>query len=271
MTKMFSVGDYKYQVAEVKLEDLPPNGDLEGPEPSRELLSSVASVGIVYPIIVLRWEDELHVIDGRRRIKAARACNMDTIVANIFTDIREDDQAAWAIILNEQRSVNPVTEYQYYKALMAKANWEEVISQYQINKAHMDRIMSLDNLASIDFISSYEDGKIAESTLFEIAKLGEPRQKYLLGILDTKGKLTAKDVKQARTARTNAVLEASSEHFKDMNMREQVSKAPAMLYATLSTTDIEHADVQLFADFHQAWQYKLEHGNGTKMYQLIEV
>lgn len=71
---------------EVRLADLPPDQDLLGPAPDAALASSVRRLGVLQPILVARGADgTLRVVEGRRRIKAARAAGHATVPAIVAT------------------------------------------------------------------------------------------------------------------------------------------------------------------------------------------
>ena len=184
-------------IVQIKLSDLP--NDLEAPEPSREFLASIKEVGIIYPIIICEQKSRNVIIDGRRRIAAARILEFDTIPAMVVKGFSPEDRAIWALILNEQRSANVITEYRYYSELIKKKDWETLKSDYGFNKNHITKVLTLGKIEELEtFISAYEQGLVAESTLFEIAKLDSNRQKYVTELLEAEGKLSLSDVREAK-------------------------------------------------------------------------
>lgn len=265
----FDVGTYKYISTAVQLDELPANEDIIGPEPTREFVQTVAEIGIIYPIVLTRYEGNLYLIDGGRRIKAARLCMHEMINANIFEEVNPTDRAAWALILNEQRSDNPVAEFLYYNKLHEQGNYEEISKGYGMNKAHFEKVMSLNKLVHPqEFIEAYQRGKISESTLFGLAKLGGARQDYLLGVLSSTGKVSASDLTEAKQARQRAVLEASAQRLNMQMPQENTTPEPGPMFLVMDPSDLVTHSV--FTDFHQAYQAKLENP-GFKLYRLVEV
>ena len=193
--------DIKPRYTVMNAEDLDRLGPFEGPEPDPGFLSSIQAFGIIYPVLVSRNtnNDRLTVVDGRRRIKAALKLGLMAVPVAVYDDLSTDDSAAWSLILNEQRSKNVISELLYYNQLAESDNWEQLQKEYGFNKAHIEKILRLNNIEELDtFISAFECGKITESGLFELSKLGHERQTYALNVLQTKGKLTSKDISEAK-------------------------------------------------------------------------
>lgn len=260
---------YKYTFHEVELADLPANEDILGPEPDREFLMTVQNYGIIYPIILTVYEGQTYLIDGGRRIKAARYFEYNTITAQIYSEVSPFDQAAWSVLLNQQRSVNPIMEYHYLSQLREE-DWPKFIEATRINKAHIKKIMSLDNLdpdVRSTFFEGYSDGKIAEGTLFDVAKQSQPRQVYLKTVMDAKGNLTGTDVREAKQAGTQAILAANEHLFDEVEQPTDVTTTEYMFVAIQKMGD--HAISGPFYDFHSAHEWAL--ANGAKLYRLVEV
>ena len=187
------------EIQQIELSKLPPNDQLEGPEPSNDLCLSIKTYGIIYPIILSKNGRKLTLVDGRRRIKAARILEYETISAIVYTGLSLDDTATWALILNEQRSTNVITEYLYYTQLMQDKEWSTLRVDYGFNKQHVQKILSLSKIDDFETLSlGYQKGLLSENTLFEVAKLDKERQKYISDVLVNKGKLTMSDVKEAK-------------------------------------------------------------------------
>ena len=260
MSDALTVGGYEYTFVEMNVLELPPNEELLGPEPDRELLQSIDTIGIIYPLVATLYRKKFHLIDGRRRIKAARELGIETLTCMLFQGVSPVDRAVWSIVLNEKRSINSVTEYLYYKRLMEEDNWEEITKLNGLNKSHFKKVMSLENLKHPEFVEAFQEGTVAESTLFDIAKLGKKRQDYLLEVLNDKGKVAASDVKQAKTARANAVLASKPEM---PNMPEAIEIDNRPIFMVLDSID------GLPREYHEALQSKLE--SGGKLYRLVEV
>lgn len=265
----FQVGEHTYTIEKYKLDDLLPNEFILGPDPDKNMLATIRDYGIIYPIVLTNYEGKLVLIDGGRRIKAARILEIPEIVAQVFENVPPFDRAAWSLILNQQRSLNPIAEYHYLSQLREE-DVPRFLQVVRADHAHITKVMTLDNIQPElrqDFIKQHEDGKIAEGTLFHIAKLSEPRQAYLKTVLDEKGKLTSKDVKQAKRASTQAVLAANEQAFESVDV-EQPTEKHEYIFTLFSN---EHGIEGAWFDFQEAHQAKLEKGNSWKVYRLVEV
>jgi ParB/RepB/Spo0J family partition protein len=236
-----------YSVQDVRLEILT---DLEGPEPDREFLKSVQDFGVIYPIVLCQNAEGMTIIDGRRRIKAALRLGHDTIKAITYTGLSPDDKAAWTLILNEQRSNNIISEYRYYSQLLETKDWDTLREEYGFNKSHVQKILTLGKIKELSkFTAAYEEGSIAETTLFAIAKLPEERQDYLEDVYDHEGKVTMTNVKEAKQLR-KAEAVASMPKL-DVTIPEK--KTCIYEYAVYQGVG---ASAELFRDFKEAYEYK---------------
>ena len=252
------------EIETVELTALPENKLLEGPEPTDELMATIEKYGIIYPVILSKQRKKYHIVDGRRRIKAARKLGWETIQAIVYTNVSVEDKAAWALILNEQRSSNVITEYRYYAELIAEDNWEEVRKQCGLNQQHVQKILSLSNINQLDeLIPAYEQGKVAESTLFEIAKLGDERQEYVVGVLEAKGKLSLSDVKEAKKVSKLQAI-ASMPRFEKM---EQVKVKEENPYAF--AVQVNGSEAVLCLTIEEA--YELKDLSDKRIFRLFEV
>lgn len=263
--------NYKYKSRKMALDKLPPNDIIVGPEPDTEFIETINDYGVIYPVIMSDWHDTLHLIDGGRRIKACRileeeGAKIGNLSVRIYEDINPFDQATWSVILNSQRSINPIAEYLYLSNLRDTEDWDKFIAATRMNPAHAKKIMSLDSLyENSPFLEAYSDGKIAMGTLFEIAKLGEPRQKYLETILVEKDKVTARDVRESKKASTEAVL--ATLDFEDMPEPEETYPP---YYIIFNPKECTSADT-IFKDYYEAHEKAVKMNNGSKVYQLVEM
>ena len=255
----------------MSLDKLPLNDNIVGPEPEDEFIDTINDFGVIYPIIMTEWDNTLFLIDGGRRIKACRILEkwgtpVGNLSVRIYEDISPFDQATWAVILNSQRSINIIAEYIYLCKLRDTDNWDKFIEATKMNPAHVKKVMSLDNLyKDSPFLEAHQGGKIAEGTLFEIAKLGEPRQKYLETILVEKDKVTARDVKESKQASTEAVL--ATLDFENMPEPEQVYP---VYYIVFSPTECVITDI-IFDDYYSAHEEAVKTNGKSKVYQLVEM
>lgn len=250
----------------------------------------IAAAGlIIQPIITTLYKSKVYLQDGAKRILGSRILadlttgeatelgytitpsDFKRISAKEFQDVSPDDAKAWALILNEQRSDNVIAAWLRMKKLQEAGDWDGVAEMHFLNKSRFARLETLNNLDKPDeFIEAFEDGNLALSTLFGVAKMGKPRQAYLLTVLEDKGKLTGSDLKEAKQAKATAVLSAMPEISmllpKEGEGYEPVPVEKAEeLFAVINNGNI----VGPFTGFHPAHQERLE--NGGELYRLIKV
>lgn len=121
----------RWRARELALSELPPDAELVGPDPERSLVESISALGILEPIKVDLTDGGTtlwRVIDGVRRIKAARRAGLETIPALI----RVRDITNWhdlhtvppvlSLTLNSQRSANPAAELAAIERLMEQSS-----------------------------------------------------------------------------------------------------------------------------------------------------
>jgi len=240
---------------------------LEGPEPTSELIKSIQDFSMIYPIIISIDQDGKQVVvDGRRRIKACRILKLDTIKVIYYEGLEYDDEAAWALILNNQRSDNPVTEYKYYSQLAQTQDWDEIRKQYGFNKNHVQKILSLGKIKELDtFKEAYEKGLVAATTLFEVAKLGEERQDYIEKVLETKGKLALSDVKEAKRIKQKEAISVMPQLTPVAEMPKQETEIFCFAIAK-SGEDV----AKLYTNGEEAYKAMAEIA-GSRLFKVFEI
>ena len=109
-------------VIEVSLNDIDvnraqPRQDFDE-ESLKELAQSIASVGVIQPIVLKRNGDRYSIVVGERRFRASRLAGRTTIPA-IIRDMDEEERIKAALIENLQREdLNPVETALGIKSLM---------------------------------------------------------------------------------------------------------------------------------------------------------
>jgi ParB/RepB/Spo0J family partition protein len=180
---------------------------LPGPAPDHSFIASVQRFGVLQPVALIRalrnegGPQGYIVAAGRRRIKAARAAELETIPAIVFP-------RGWAmadvlaIVENEQRSNNPASDVRAIMELARQgASHDEICAATGLPKGTLKKRMKLVGLHS-ELFRAFEQGQISTSVAEAAARLGEDRQATLYEVLRTTGKLRLKDVKGVLTAQT---------------------------------------------------------------------
>ncbi len=109
------IPDEHYEIKDtvVSVGDLPSNSRLISPPPDRALVNDIRDHGIMYPIVVQMDADGrvIDVVDGRRRVKAARELGFEELPALYAVGAPRSWLVGRAVNLNAKRSPNPLSEY----------------------------------------------------------------------------------------------------------------------------------------------------------------
>jgi len=178
--------------------------------PSRQLVASVRRYGVVTPVILVDTGDGQgrQLVDGRRRVLAAKEAGLTHVEAVIYSFDREDARGFPAelltLTLNELRRPNPVAEAEAIRRLLDRgAPLRDICRATGMSPARVKQRMRLLNLAA-PLAQALSQGEIAISVAEAAAKLGSTEQRALADRLAERGKLTLEDVAEARSARRKA-------------------------------------------------------------------
>jgi len=178
--------------------------------PSRQLVASVRRYGVVTPVILVDTGDgqSKQLVDGRRRVLAAKEAGITHVEAVIYSFDREDARGFPAelltLTLNELRRPNPVAEAEAIRRLLDRgAPLRDICRATGMSPARVKQRMRLLNLAA-PLAQALSQGEITVGTAEAAAKLGPTEQRALADRLAERGKLTLEDVAEARSARRKA-------------------------------------------------------------------
>jgi len=178
--------------------------------PSRQLVASVRRYGVVTPVILVDTGDGQgrQLVDGRRRVLAAKEAGLTHVEAVTYSFNREDARTFPAelltLTLNELRRPNPVAEAEAIRRLLDRgAPLRDICRATGMSPARVKQRMRLLNLAA-PLAQALSQGEIAISVAEAAAKLGSTEQRALADRLAERGKLTLEDVAEARSARRKA-------------------------------------------------------------------
>jgi ParB/RepB/Spo0J family partition protein len=178
-----------------------------GPRPERGLLESVRQLGILTPILLLDSPGEFYiVIDGNRRIAAAREVGLTSLPARVGTGGKGSLSFALSLISNEQRSSNPVAEYDSIRALVGswEMNESEIAKALGIPVARVRKRMKLSDLTPY-WLEKFRSGKLATSLAESVAKLPQVDQEWLFGEVEAAGKRMTHDlIREVKSARRDS-------------------------------------------------------------------
>lgn len=179
--------------------------------PPSWLVDDVKSNGVIEPIVVAdHGDDGYEVIDGARRLGAAKACKHESIKATVYdAEDVEHVRAAWRAALNEKRARNEVANFEAVVKLVSYGYSREAVSNATgLGMLVIDQIGQIASL-HCDIIAAIKAGRIKYSTARLINSLrsrGAQTGPVVAWLAQNTGKLTAKVVKELMPAEEQAEL-----------------------------------------------------------------
>ena len=124
-------------------------------ESLRQLAESIATAGILQPILVVRRGDRFRIVAGERRFRAARLAGL-TEVPVIVRDLTEEQQMEIALIENLQREdLNPIEESEAIKNLMDQCGYTQEQAARRLGRSRPAVANSLRLLSLPEVIRRY--------------------------------------------------------------------------------------------------------------------
>lgn len=198
------------KLTQIPLTAFPAN--LPGPRPGREFRRAVARYGVVIPVVleedangqVTHRNATFTLLDGNRRVMAAREAGFETIPARVFG--RTTIGSHLTLALNGLRTANPVTEYEAIRELTLEGHSESDITRLTGFPASRLRArMQLGRLEPALF-DALRRQAITQGIAEGAARLPVALQSELAVTLEATGKLTAKDLRAVRQASLDAAV-----------------------------------------------------------------
>ncbi len=207
---------------------------------------------VIYDIILTEIGEVTYLKDGEKRVKAcawlcslskdefaelgvisdAKQADFRNIPTKVFKDVDPHNTIAWTIILNEQRSDNPIAAFREMMKLEESGNWDKISDLYKLNKQRYAKLRTLKDLENPEeAFAAFAEGRMAETTLFDLAKLGA-RQKMAMEVLEKTERLTGNNITEVKKVRAEAILAKMPKM--DMGLPDvQKVEPPRELYAVL--------------------------------------
>jgi ParB family chromosome partitioning protein len=139
-----------------------------------DLAASIKSTGLIQPILVRKVGQQLQLIAGERRLRAAKLAGLTTIPA-LIRDIDTVTQAQMALIENIQRQdLNPIDRAQGYRTL---------IQQLGLTQAEMAGRLGEDRSSIANFLRLLDLGDSIK-TMVRDGRLSVGHAKLIAGITD---------------------------------------------------------------------------------------
>jgi ParB-like chromosome segregation protein Spo0J len=218
--------------------------DLPGPRPGREFRRAVSRYGVVVPVVleedpngqITHRNATFALLDGNRRVMAAREAGFETIPARVFGATTIGSHLTLA--LNGLRTANPVTEYEAIRELTRAGHSESDITRLTGFPASRLRArMQLGRLEPALF-DALRRQAITQGIAEGAARLPVALQSELVDTLEATGKLTAKDLRAVRQA----------------SLDTAVASLPIDIFEPAPSVDVPVADVAGVATAPADWR-----------------
>jgi ParB-like chromosome segregation protein Spo0J len=188
-----------------------------GARPDRELIESVKAFGVQVPILVRERNGAYVLVDGRRRVAAQRialeevakdsaedAGWLSHIKAEVISGVTASMASALTIGLHATRRENPAMELDAIEDLLKIGAQEADICGATGLAPHQIRArLRLQRLVPA-LREAFREGRITTTTASDAARLPAAQQGKLAAKLAADGRLTAADVRAARSAQASS-------------------------------------------------------------------
>ena len=174
-------------------------GDTIGTPPSQRLKDSVKRMGIIQPVILTEQADEsgeihLAIVDGNRRVAAARAAGMEQIPAVVFEGLEPNTIAETTLASNSFRTSNYLAEFWALKQLERNQyQYNDIVAASGMASSTLKLRNSLSGLHR-DLFVALRNGQINQTEATAAAKLPRHQQDALAETFRRTGKLTRRDI-----------------------------------------------------------------------------
>ncbi len=145
-----------------------------------ELASNVRQFGVLEPLLVRRVDDELHLIAGARRLRAAKMAGLTMVRVNIL-DVDAATASEIQLLENIQRKgLEPIEEAEAFKTLLenGKHTVETLAERVDKSVAYVYRAIKLMDLPK-GIIVAIEDGVLTPAHGHQILRAPEDQREEL--------------------------------------------------------------------------------------------
>lgn len=177
--------------------------------PIDELAATLKTVGQLLPIRVYREGEEFVVVDGERRLRAARKAGFGSIAAVVEDkSLSSPEILERQLVANAQRvDLQPLEKARAIAHLLKETGIgaQEAAARLGTSPASVSRLLALLTLPDTVLID-LEAGRIAASTAYELAKIDDPARQAAMARDAAEGRLTRETAtKAARRAKVRSV------------------------------------------------------------------
>lgn len=217
---------YQIKISDIRINALQPRREFDS-EKMEELMASIASHGILQPLVLLRLEDGEHeLVAGERRMRAARELGWKEVPCVIRKDVRTDrSQLEMALVENlQRRDLNPIETAQAFKRLAQEygLSHEEIAEHVGVSRAAVTNIMRFLQLPD-EVQQGLIDGKLTQAHARACLMIPDPEKqiKFYRQIIREKVSVRQAEVRARRVRRAMNVTDRRREKG---SRRVQVAK-----------------------------------------------
>ena len=183
-----------------------------GSRPSERLVESVRRNGVIVPVILAERVDDngelrLVIVDGNRRVAAARAAKLDAVPGRVLQQVSDPEMANLTLVTNNFRTSNYVTEFWAMNELQRSGVNRQKLAEF--TGMTPSTITTRELLAELDrrIFIGLSEGKIGPSIALAVARLDPEIQRELGNHFARKGRLTKAEVDAVSPSRNDAPTE----------------------------------------------------------------
>ncbi len=157
------------------------------------LAQSIREAGVLQPLLVRRDGDKLVVVDGERRLRAARLAGLDAVPVIIEDAALAEGQVLHRqLVIDAQRvGLSPMERAGAIQRLMQATDWtaREVAVKLGISPAQVSKLLALTVLPA-DVQDAVASGRMAMSAAYELARIADSHERERLASEVMSGALT---------------------------------------------------------------------------------
>lgn len=167
--------------------------------PSAKFIENIGAVGIKVPVMLRKNGHGYMIVDGRRRIQAARSLGLEVIPAVIVED---EDSELTGLMLNLQRSPNLANEVETLR-MYIKAGYtqKEIADLLNVTRTQLKKHFRLLNLCK-EALNKIKAGEMNSSVAFELSRLPKEAQREIV----SSGQITKEAVHERKVAKNLSSL-----------------------------------------------------------------
>ncbi len=171
--------------------------------PTDRMVASVRRYGVLAPVLLEERVDEdgvvsLGIVDGNRRVNAARQAGVGRIPAIVFSGADPEAMSAMTLIANTLRTRNPVTEWLATERLGDLGNDAgQIMRLTGLTRASLETRLRPSTMHP-DLRRAMLEGRIAVTVWERAGRLPPEAQQRLADLLEERGGLRMADVEAER-------------------------------------------------------------------------